>query len=538
MKNFSQLLLILLLILSLGSLAALNQMELLTSMTGEFYGSYFGYSLVSMDFNGDGYDDLIVHSIAWNPDGVYGQHGTNGWGKTYCYWGGPDFDNVADLTFTGTHHGGYNGPLRNAGDVNGDGYDDLLAYNYENLITSGIFFGGPNPSVVPDILITKPENLIYSMGAYPLGDITGDGKADIALHVEVRAKLSYPVFYIWTGEDQPWYEVMSNFNGNFMATYGVGDVNNDGIDDFGINYGIPGGEWEDRRFVLYYGSQNFPQLDSLVIAANTNPELGGHGFNPVGDVNGDGIADFLTMNNHIWYGGDSIVADPDLALIYRTEWHDWSSMLYCKIPHCTYGDFNGDGYDDVVGSNYGAYYYEGEVGIWLGSANMDPNCDLYLRPPQFHNTEQFGWDKAAGDFNADGLCDLAISFPSDYAVPQWSEGTVFVYSGNADMVANEDQLITKPESCDWEISLYPSPFARGQGVYIDFIGADYKQATGVNLDVYNLKGQKVRSLDGISTGSTYQLPENLTSSLNSGMYIIAVKQGQKTLYTRKICIIK
>ncbi len=39
-----------------------------------------------MDYNGDDYDDLIVHSLGWNPDGVYGENDTNCWGKTYCYW--------------------------------------------------------------------------------------------------------------------------------------------------------------------------------------------------------------------------------------------------------------------------------------------------------------------------------------------------------------------------------------------------------------------------------------------------------------------
>jgi len=86
MKNISLLIVLPLLLFVAGPLAALNQMELLTSMTGEFNGCKFGCSLVSMDYNGDDYDDLIVHSLGWNPDGVYGENDTNCWGKTYCYW--------------------------------------------------------------------------------------------------------------------------------------------------------------------------------------------------------------------------------------------------------------------------------------------------------------------------------------------------------------------------------------------------------------------------------------------------------------------
>jgi len=366
--------------------------------------------------------------------------------------------------------------------------------------------------VVPDILITKPGNILENLGAYPLGDINGDGKADLALHAQVNVlKHSHPAFYIWTGEDQEWYEVMANLSTyNLLWPYGAGDVNNDGIDDYGLIYGISGGGWADRRIVLYYGSQSYPQLDSLVIAENTNPDLGGNGFNPVGDVNGDGVDDFMVWEGKIWYGGTNIDASPDLALIYRTEGHEWTNMDYNQRPPCTYGDLNGDGYDDVIGSNYQINYWSGEVGIWLGNANMDPNCDLYLRPPYSHNTRQFGWDKAAGDFNADGLCDLAISTPEFYAAPQMDEGYVFVYSGNAELVSNEDLLVPEAGSPAWQINLFPSPFARGQGVYIDFEGTGYKNRAIVSLTIYNLKGQKVGSIDGISPDSIYQLPDHLS----------------------------
>lgn len=537
MKHLSLLIVLLILLCVARPLAALNQMEMLTNMTGEFHGSKFGSSLVSMDYNGDGYDDLIVHSLGWNPDGVYGEYDGNCWGKTYCYWGGPGFDNIADLTFSGTHLNGYNGPLHNAGDVNGDGYDDLLAYNYGNWTTVGIFFGGPTPSVVPDILITKPGNVLHTLGAYPLGDINGDGKADLALHAEVHvSRYSQTALYIWTGEDQEWHEVLSYVNRNLLFPYGVGDVNNDGIDDYGILYGIRGGEWSDRRIVLYYGSQSYPQLDSLVIAENTNPDLGGSGFSPVGDVNGDGIDDFITWESKIWYGGDSLGVNPDLSLEFYTEWHDWSSMGNNKIPHCAYGDLNGDGYDDVIGSHYGVNYWSGEVAIWLGSANMDPICDIYLRPPYLHNTRQFGWDKAAGDFNADGLCDLAISAPEYYGAPAYDEGHVFVYSGNPDLVSNEDPLT--PQLTDkLRMNISPNPLCGNREMSVTLTGLSKDSADPIHIEIYNLKGQLIHESLIAS-----MLSDELISTLSignqpSGIYFCRARNSRLST-TRRFAILK
>jgi hypothetical protein len=46
-------------------------MDLIQTMQGEFNGSEFGNSMASIDFNADGYDDLVVCSDAWNPSLVY-----------------------------------------------------------------------------------------------------------------------------------------------------------------------------------------------------------------------------------------------------------------------------------------------------------------------------------------------------------------------------------------------------------------------------------------------------------------------------------
>jgi hypothetical protein len=119
-------------------------MDLITSMNGEFEGSQFGQRVIAMDYNGDGYDDLIVYALYWNPTGVYSD--TQRWGKLYFYWGGPDFDNVVDYVIeaqTNKQLGGY--IIENGGDINGDGIDDLVMPKYDapdNYIA--VYFGCAN----------------------------------------------------------------------------------------------------------------------------------------------------------------------------------------------------------------------------------------------------------------------------------------------------------------------------------------------------------------------------------------------------------
>ena len=100
-------------------------MELIWEQQGEFNQSEYGYSIASIDFNGDSIDDLVVGSYRWNYDSIPG--GTPQ-GKIYFYYGGNDFDTIPNLTMDGSQFSYYTclgKNIVNLGDVNGDGYDDL-----------------------------------------------------------------------------------------------------------------------------------------------------------------------------------------------------------------------------------------------------------------------------------------------------------------------------------------------------------------------------------------------------------------------------
>lgn len=169
---------------------------------------------------------------------------------------------------------------------------------------------------------------------------------------------------------------------------------------------------------------------------------------------------------------------------------------------------------------------------------MDGLIDLYQYPPSDYGTRNFGYAKAAGDFNGDGLCDLAVSAPMYYSAPQWATGRVFIYSGNAALkdtvVANDDPVEAAP---GWDINVYPNPIRGNDPIRINLLGSGYKQSKPLQLELYNLKGQKVSGIeykekawDGTDISLT--IPK-----IPSGLYILRIAQEGISARTKRICIV-
>jgi hypothetical protein len=87
-------------------------------LTGETASLQFGWSVsVAGDMNGDGYSDVIVGAYVFSSNT----------GKAYVFFGGADMNNAADITMTGEATNNDFGYLvSSAGDVNGDGYSDVI----------------------------------------------------------------------------------------------------------------------------------------------------------------------------------------------------------------------------------------------------------------------------------------------------------------------------------------------------------------------------------------------------------------------------
>ena len=188
----------------------------------------FGNSLGVGDFNGDGYQDLVISAYR-NRDTCL----------IKFYWGGPDFDTVADHVMRSTklRLGEILLPLD---DFNGDGYDDLLICGSTNE-PYGIYFGGPEFDDSLDVVINWRGGYYVPTSADVAGDVNNDGYPDLVVGYdfgeEVNLYLGGPDIDSVMIADVYMSNLLINGENGFLGSFGyyvagIGDFNGDGADDF------------------------------------------------------------------------------------------------------------------------------------------------------------------------------------------------------------------------------------------------------------------------------------------------------------------
>ena len=148
----------------------------------------FGTSLAVGDLNGDGYADLAVGSPQHNigeelPGSVYIFFGGDN-----AKWSKPSLILNGEATTFQDHFGA---TLAIAGDVNGDGSDDLLVGAPNVKIVGGdqgrvyLFSGGESLDDKPDLTLDGEKEInLFGSGLFGVGDLNQDGKADFAIQAE------------------------------------------------------------------------------------------------------------------------------------------------------------------------------------------------------------------------------------------------------------------------------------------------------------------------------------------------------------------
>ncbi|MCB2156879.1 integrin alpha [bacterium] len=404
------------------------------------------------DVNGDGYDDIIVgasnYANGQSQEGaVYFYHGSES-----GVYGTPDFvieGNAALINL------GYS--VSTAGDVNGDGYDDVIMgapLFTDDLYREGaafVYYGSAGGlSSTPDWIMTGTQNTErFGTSVSCAGDVNGDGYDDVIIGANTyKNGEDYEggafVFHgsqtglsnspDWTGEGNQ----AACFFGNYVSN--AGDVDGDGYDDVivGANFYNNGETNEGRAFLFYGSASGLESTAGWTAEGNAEAAEFGHSVSTAGDVNNDGyddvivgaygidIADKNEGKAFVYYGSENgLSASPGWigeGGISRAQFGFWVS---------TAGDFNADGFDDVIIGATQDYYDEENEGIayiFYGSATgLSAVADWNAEGNQVGAL--FGYSVSiAGDVNGDGGSDVIIGAEL-YDNGESNEGAAFVFHG-------------------------------------------------------------------------------------------------------------
>ncbi|MBK6772320.1 MAG: FG-GAP repeat protein [Ignavibacteria bacterium] len=381
-------------------------------------------------------------------------------------------NNSVDVILTGGAVNNYFGSsVSCAGDVNSDGYDDVIvgAYGYNSYTgRSYIYFGGASMNSVADVTMTG-ESTGHNFGSSVsgAGDVNNDGFSDVivgAYGSNTNTGKAYVYFggvsmnniadVTFTGETS-----QSNFG---SSVSGAGDVNGDGYHD--VIIGANGYNSDIGKAYIYFGGASMNNISDVSMFGSAITDFFGASVSTAGDVNDDGYSDVIigsygyssfTGRTYIFYGGAIMNSLPDVTMTGEAA----NSAFGYSVSEA--GDVNGDGFADAYVGAYGYSSSKGRAYLFYGGTSMNNTVDIYMTGDTTLNL--FGYSvSGGGDVNGDGFADMISGAYGNNS----NKGRAYVYTNTRTGVDIPD-LIFKGEAA------------------ADAFGVAVSDAGDVNHDGYN-----------------------------------------------------
>lgn len=373
--------------------------------------------------------------------------------------------------------------IESGGDLNGDGIHDLVVgtsiikiFNGSKQLLTQLTSG------TPDLSLVIPEQYdLYSL-ASP-GDMNGDGFDELVIIIE--SNYSYPEddpgegrkIYVFYGSAEGITDQLSLTNYQIVDNDfdleiqpSQGDLNGDGLADLVLAAPAKNcskESWWCGEVYMYFGQTTAFSLENLstpdvTISGTYERQYLGQELRFDGDINGDNLNDLVMLDEdnvnenygvssaRIFYGRSSwnvsyLATEASLVIHTGQETFDFSSISVGALS--IHGDVNGDGFDDVVLGVDIDDYDDGSTFIFFGGPKLTQVNSLTeadVRITRNYSPEYDSHMVRTGDLNGDGIDDVMT-----YAFDSFYEGYLTLLYGTT----NWDKKIDESEGAvQWVIN--------------------------------------------------------------------------------------